>query len=236
VITTTVITRIPVIRWKDRDNKACEYKLTETDILDLTRSAWREGEPVTAVVHALLQRYVATHPVKKWPSLSLFLRDYVQPINPRWFTTGDLHMKALAAMDQKKRKDEIERAKNRERYAITPLTKIPARYRQIVQAVLSGGIKTPAAQAQHFVASQAPKTMSAEKAKKKADSYGLHKSLGKALDVGVGFGQAVNWFYRGSKSVPSITLSMGPKAKLGGSTLPLLGLALAGYTTLRLLG
>jgi hypothetical protein len=78
--------------------------------------------------------------------------------------------------------------------------------------------------------------MTAEQAKKKADAYGRHRSLGEAIDVGVGFGQGVNWFYKGSKSVPAITISMGPKAKIGGSTLPLLGLALLGYTTLRLLG
>lgn len=232
MIATTVIQRTPTLRWSVA-GKDYEYLLTETDVLDLTRSAWREGEPVAGVIHTLIQRYVATYPKKAWPSLSLFLRDYVQPINPKWFTTGELHGIEANRLSGEAKKKSIERAQRREQYARTPLHRIPARYRQIVQAVLVGTIRTPNAQAQHFVASQATASMNDEEAKKRADIYGRHKKLGEVLDVSVGFGPKVNWFYRGKRAVPTIALSM--QATKRGQVLTLVTVALLGYLTSQLL-
>lgn len=234
MIQTAVIKKTPVIRWKKAD-KAYEYALTETDVLDLTRSAWREGEPVAGVIHTLIQRYVATYPNKAWPSLSLFLRDYVQPINPRWFINGDLHIAYANRLKGAEKDAAIERAKAREQYAKTPLNKIPARHRQLVQAVLAGSLESPEPQAQHFAASTAKATDTPEQAKKKADSFGLNRKLGPALDLGVGFGPRVNWFYKGSRSVPLIALSMQQIATKRGLGLPLATAVFLGFLTSRLL-
>lgn len=234
MIQTAVIRKTPTIRWS-KDGKDNEYILTETDVLDLARSAWREGEPVAGVVHTLIQRYIATYPRKQWPSLSLFLRDYVQPINPRWFTTGDLHIAYANRLKGEDKERAEERAKAREQYAKTPLNKIPVRYRQIVQDVLNGTIKTPNPHAQHFAASTAKSTETPEQQKKRADSFGLHRKLGPALDMGVGFGPKVNWFYKGSNAVPAIKLSMQQIATKRGLVVPLATAVILGWLTTRLL-
>jgi len=234
MIQTAIIRKTPTIRFRKGD-KDFEYILTETDVLDLTRSAWREGEPVAGVIHTLIQRYAATYPKKAWPSLSLFLRDYVQPINPRWFLSGDLHIAYANRLKGEDLERAIERAKAREQYAKTPLNKIPARYKTIVQAVLNGAIKTPNAQAQHFAASTAKATETPEQQKKRADSFGRHRNLGSALDMGVGFGPKVNWFYKGSATVPAIKFSMQQIATKRGLAVPLVTAVLLGWLTTRLL-
>lgn len=229
------VVKTPRITWT-KNGKPQSYDLTETDVLDLTRSAWREGEPVNAVIWALIQRFVATYPSNNWKTLSLYLRSYVQPINPAWFTNGSKHLKKIAKLTGPERDAEIERAKRREQYAKTPLNKIPKRYRQMVSGVLTGVIKSPNKDAQHFVASQAKASMDAATAKKKADSYGKRKSLGNALDMGVGFGPKVNWFYRGTKPVPStVSIALVHDVRRPNQALSLITLLALGYIASQLL-
>lgn len=235
MIQAVTITKTPVIRWTVNGSER-QYQLTETDVLDLTRAAWREGEPIVGVLWTLIQRYITLIDTKRWASLSLYLRSYVQPINPAWFTNGAKHLAKLEKLKTASEKNaEIERAKKREEYARTPLHRIPLKYRNIVKGVLMGTTPSPNKEAQHFAASTAKASMNEATAKKRADAFGKARHLGDALDLGVGYGPKVNWFYRGTKPVPTISIKLEQTAQRHDPALRLVTLLFLGVLASQLL-
>ncbi len=74
------------------------YGVTEADRLWLMRAVQAEGPPQLQVARALVNGFAWARANKKWAgSLMGWVRSYAQPVNSRWFTTGDLFKKQLEA-------------------------------------------------------------------------------------------------------------------------------------------
>ena len=72
---------------------------TADDALWLRRAVEREGEPREWVAQALVNRWALLKDQGRaeYPTLASFVRAYAQPVNPRWFPDGDLHLARLEA-------------------------------------------------------------------------------------------------------------------------------------------
>jgi hypothetical protein len=73
---------------------------TDGDALWLRRAVEREGKPRELVAQALVNRWAMLHDQPgpaAYPSLASFVRAYAQPVNPRWFPEGDIHLATLEA-------------------------------------------------------------------------------------------------------------------------------------------
>lgn len=92
---------------------------TADDALWLRRAVEREGEPREWVAQALVNRWalLKDRGVTDYPTLARFVRAYAQPVNPRWFPAGDLHLAQLEAHAPRgaaHQADMIARAQRRE--------------------------------------------------------------------------------------------------------------------------
>lgn len=226
----------PVLRWEYL-NESYQYPLTDLDQLDFARSVWREGKPQLAVAFTLLQRfaflYSTTRPYK---TLSAFLRAYVQPINPRWFSAGDLHLAYVAQLQRANKTaeiaDENARAKKREQYAVTPITQIPIEHRRLVAQVLGGQLRSPVPMAMHFSVSKAAPSDNGITARTKALATALQKGL-QLVPIAEGYMSGLNWFYATANRPPEVRFtelrttgmwaSIGATALLGGLMFASLG-------------
>ena len=97
-----------------------ELPWTAADALWLRRAVEREGEPREWIAQALVNRWALLRDQGggQYPTLTSLVRAYAQPINPRWFPDGDLHLAQLAAHAPRgaaHRADMIARAERRER-------------------------------------------------------------------------------------------------------------------------
>lgn len=67
-----------------------EYVVTDEDRLWLLRAVQAEGEPRQAVAQALVNGFAWARANGRWKaSLMGWVRAYAQPVNSRWFTSGD---------------------------------------------------------------------------------------------------------------------------------------------------
>jgi hypothetical protein len=90
-------------------------KASPADRLWLMRAVQAEGEPRRAVAEALVNLY-ALHASKGGASsLAEIVRAYAQPVNPRWFESGDLFRAALEKAPEAARPVMLAAARRRER-------------------------------------------------------------------------------------------------------------------------
>ena len=180
------------MRWQAR-GKQHEYEETDEDRSTLARAVAREGKPPQAVAFALVQRFAMLR--SDWPTLANLVRAYAQPINPRWFPHGDLHLRKIRRLegDAQAIADERRRAENRQRYAVQPWDELPdwAR-RATLQAIDGDG--NPAPGAVHFAASFAPRGADEQAAKRAAHRYAAQRNM-TVVPVRGGFRRGVNWFF-----------------------------------------
>lgn len=206
----TIRYALPILKWSNSNGRH-QYQVTPADRLTLIRSVWKEGKPYTEVAFTLLQRFGFLYPTYK--SLSSFIRAYSQPINPRWFPNGDLHLAAISALKSKKQTSRIKEqisileknAQRRPAFASTPESDIPKSIVDIVDSVLSGNIESPIPKAIHFINSKATPEDSQQTAKQKALAYAEQNNLGKAVPTSSGFGSGVNWFFTGKNPDENLT-------------------------------
>lgn len=70
-----------------------EYLPTATDRLWLARAVEAEGEPKARVAETLVNGFMwARSELGYERPLATWIRSYSQPVNPRWFVRGDLHL------------------------------------------------------------------------------------------------------------------------------------------------
>lgn len=210
----------PVLNWSYK-NKQYSYPVTFQDHLWWTRAIWREGAPQVTVGHTLLQRFTYLYSIGEYPTLTSFLRSYVQPINPKWFPGGKLSEAKIARLEKKGdikgANAERARAKKRLEYSATLLAKIPSRYREIADRILAGETRSPAPGAMHFAASTAKKTDSNEVARQKAQAFAQKKDL-VLIPIKEGYQTGLNWFF----GVPGVKPpSVGIGSVIAASMLPL---------------
>jgi hypothetical protein len=73
------------------------YEPTEEDRLWLLRAVEQEGAPEDRVAQTLVNGFVwARSELGYRGALADWVRAYAQPVNPKWFTTGEKHVDALA--------------------------------------------------------------------------------------------------------------------------------------------
>lgn len=193
---------LPILEWTNA-NGTHFYQVAPGDRLTLIRSVWREGRPQNAVAFTLLQRFTYIYP--SYRSLADFIKAYSQPINPRWFPTGDKHLSTIAALKAKNQTSEVKakiaqleaRARRRPIYAATPENEIPKAIIDLVDSILAGNVKSPVPTAIHFNGSSAASSDDQQTAKQKAESYASRGGFGDVVPTSAGYGLGVNWFFTG---------------------------------------
>lgn len=88
--------------------KGAAYTVTPVDVLWLSRAVEAEGEPRARVASALVNLFMRARARGSKQSLASLVRAYAQPVNPRWYPDGDLHIAA-----KKAGKDTAEKAARR---------------------------------------------------------------------------------------------------------------------------
>ena len=131
------------------------YPISPRDRLVLTRAVAREGKPYNAVTWALIQRFAWLYPSGAYSTLADLVEAYAQPINPRWFPSGDKHKRAVARASNQAQRDKLEdRAEHRLDYADATYDELDNKFITLVEAVLSGNVASPVLGAVHYIASQ----------------------------------------------------------------------------------
>jgi hypothetical protein len=98
-----------------------------------------------------LGRFAFTYP--EHTTLASTVRNYSQPVNPRWFPDGDLHREKVASVEQSASLSNEERAgqiatlqmqaERRVRYAAERWGDLPAHIRDLIIDLLHGRIAPP---------------------------------------------------------------------------------------------
>ncbi len=92
------------------------YAVTTDDRLWLLRAVQSEGPPQLDVARALVNLFCYLRAYGDKRALADVVRAYAQPINPRWFTSGDLYVASLAkAGSPQERATLVAKAQTRER-------------------------------------------------------------------------------------------------------------------------
>lgn len=181
------------------NNQKKDYALNNEDYLALLRAVEFEGEPREAVAWTLLQRFAYIYP--QYKSLAKFIQAYAQPINPRWFVSGDLHKARYAKLIKAnlidEASDELQRAKRREVYASTPIEKISRATRDVVDPIFLGG-PSPVPGAVHYRAPTV-NTKSVEEAKQARNQFAEKYQLQRVIEYGDPTRQ--NWFFGQARSI-----------------------------------
>lgn len=177
--------------------KSYSYNIDDEDYLNLVRAVFFEGKPQNIILWTLLQRFAMLYSTGAYKNLSDFLKAYVQPINPKWFTNGALHQAYLKTLIEagknKEAEDEKRKAQVRVNKSKYPLGNFPVASISTVDNVLSGGIpRSPAPESVHYWASRASGNMSQTQAKEHNAKIKPNLTL---LDVGVGWLPGVNVFF-----------------------------------------
>lgn len=114
------------------------------DLLWLARAVEAEGEPRALVAQTLVNRWAWLHGVVPgaYPRLLDLVRAYAQPVNPRWYVTGDRYAEAVRANPE--HEPELRRqALRREQEHATRSSFRPATV-QAVQQATQGPVTIPA--------------------------------------------------------------------------------------------
>lgn len=77
-----------------------QLAIDDADRLWLARAVEAEGAPETLVAQTLVNRWanLADTLPGLYPTLTELVRAYAQPVNPRWFRGGDLHLERIATL------------------------------------------------------------------------------------------------------------------------------------------
>lgn len=116
-------------------------RIRPQDQLWLLRAVEAEGAPKEMVAQALVNRwaYLYDHGyAEQYPTLASLVRAYAQPVNPRWFPGGDLHVRAL----ERGQDTEQRAAKRRDVHSTRSL--FSASTRAAVRRAMGGPLTLPA--------------------------------------------------------------------------------------------
>lgn len=203
------------------EGKPYSYSITDDDYLNLARAVQFEGKPQNVILWTLLQRFAVLNSLGTYKNLNDFIKAYVQPINPRWFPTGDLHLtrlKILSTAGKKtEAKTEARNAQLRLNKAKYPLSNLTITSISTVDNVLSGGIKkSPAPESIHYWASRADSKMTQAQARTHNQNQKPNLIL---LDVGSGWLPGVNVFFSSPQIKGLKNLRFGKESSVKPSSL-----------------
>jgi hypothetical protein len=216
------------IRWMDpKSGERVVYAITPADVLTVARAAAHEGDPTRLVVWTWLQRFAMRYP--RDGSLSALVSAHSQPINPRWFPSGDLHQREVLRLQRNPRLSEEDiatrvaseqrRASRRLRYARATWESLNQEIRREVLRILSGDDgPSPFPGSVDFRASVAARGDDNEEAHRKAlrwlERWNNRSAVEHTLlDSGHGYRRGVNIFF-GRQGWPLFTVEVGPDPKV----------------------
>jgi len=116
-------------------------EVTPADRLWLLRAVQAEGEPRQAVAEALVNLHALRRAGGANVTLTQTVRAYAQPVNPRWYPTGDLFLQSLSSALPRDRPAMVVQANKRERLLSVRTVFDPQTIRA-VDAALSGVHRT----------------------------------------------------------------------------------------------
>lgn len=116
-----------------------QYQVTAEDRMWLLRAVAAEGPPQLQVARALVNGFAWARSTGKWKgSLMGWVRAYAQPVNSRWYTSGDLFKAQLAAAAPADRAELTRRAYKRES-ELSTRTSFPA----VVEGAVNEALSSP---------------------------------------------------------------------------------------------
>lgn len=182
------------VTFTTRARREVTVTLDNSDLLALARAVEYEGQPYEATAWALLQRWAWLYP--GFPKLATFIQAYAQPINPRWFPTGDLYRQSVArvqadtSLSREERESRLaemaQRAQSRLAKARTPWERLNQRTIDVLNRVFRPGSSSTVPGAVHYAQAKG----SLEATRTWADARALT-----VIDAGVGYSRGVNAFY-----------------------------------------
>jgi hypothetical protein len=122
-----------------RSGNAAPYEVTAADVLWLQRAVQAEGEDPRQVAAVLVNGFMWNRSRGSSGTLASWVRSYAQPVNPRWYESGDKHQAALleAGTNASIKDGLITKARNRERVH-SVRTSFDARTLEAVRDALAG--------------------------------------------------------------------------------------------------
>lgn len=118
------------------------YRVQEEDVLWLLRAVEAEGPLETEVAATLINGFCFTRSKGQYSRLVDFVRAYAQPVNPRWYVSGDLFLKSLGKLRPAEQERAYASALRRERVHSTRFQFSKVTERAVV-AALSGLVAIP---------------------------------------------------------------------------------------------
>jgi hypothetical protein len=187
-----------ILNWK-KGEKEYHYLLTETDILNLMRAVYKEGPDETAVAFTLLTRFAWIYP--NYLSFSEFVKNYAQPINPKWFPNGSKFKSYIKTIkDNNTKKLLIQNAKLRVKYSKYSKVEIDVGIVELIYDILNNNKINPVTGSVHFIFSSANKNDSEETARQKQLEFAnSHKHVDKPIYY-KSSKSGNNWFFTANKS------------------------------------
>ena len=118
------------------------YRVTSEDVTWLLRAVDAEGPPHDKVAAVLCNGFVWARARKRWRrSLGEWVRAYSQPVNPRWFPDGELHLRELAAHPENA--EALTSAATRRMLVHSVRRTFTSSARSAVHAAITGQTKIP---------------------------------------------------------------------------------------------
>lgn len=118
------------------------YSVTSDDALWLARAVEAEGPVQAQVAATLINGFTFARARGYQKTLGTFVRAYSQPINPRWYASGDLFLASLDGKSDSQKTEALKDAERRERVHSQRLAFTPGT-QSAVMAALNGRVTLP---------------------------------------------------------------------------------------------
>lgn len=119
------------------------YSVSEQDALWLARAVEAEGPVQTQVAATLVNGFCFLRATRGYSkNLTDFVRAYAQPVNPRWYVTGDRYLASLDGKSESEKEEARRTAERRERVHSTRVSFTPGTQAAVV-AALNGRVIIP---------------------------------------------------------------------------------------------
>lgn len=120
-----------------------DYQVTADDMMWLARAVEKEGKPQDVVAATLINGFCWARSCKNSKqTLATWVRAYAQPVNPRWYLKGDLHLKYAKGVTGAELARLEKLAKERETVH-SVRTQFSAGTKAACAAALAGAVKIP---------------------------------------------------------------------------------------------
>lgn len=118
------------------------YTVTDADALWLARAVEAEGPVQSQVAATLVNGFCWARSRGYAKPLTSWIRAYAQPLNPRWYESGDLFVASLASKSESEKREAIATARRREQVHSARVSFTPSTQAAVLDA-LNGRVNIP---------------------------------------------------------------------------------------------